>query len=68
MSSRILIIDDEQAILRSLANILEDEDYEVVTALSGEDGLEKAEAEDPDLILLDVWLPGIVAKVPEIVS
>ncbi len=59
MSSRILIVDDEQAILRSLANILEDEDYEVVTALSGEEGLEKAEAEDPDLIMLDVWLPGI---------
>ncbi|MBI5014578.1 MAG: sigma-54-dependent Fis family transcriptional regulator [Deltaproteobacteria bacterium] len=58
MSRRILVVDDEESILRSLEGVLHDEGYEVVTASSGEEALEKVEAEDPDLVLLDVWLPG----------
>ncbi len=58
MSRRILVVDDEPSILESLAGILADEGYEVVTAASGEGGLTAVEAEDPDLVLLDVWLPG----------
>jgi two-component system nitrogen regulation response regulator NtrX len=59
MSRRILIVDDEAAIRKSLSGVLEDEGYEAVTAESGEEGLERAEAADPDLVLLDVWLPGM---------
>ncbi|MDW7709155.1 MAG: sigma-54 dependent transcriptional regulator [Deferrisomatales bacterium] len=58
MSRRILVVDDEQSILESLAGILGDEGYEVATADSGEKALAAADAEDPDLVLLDVWLPG----------
>ena len=59
MSRRILVVDDEKAIRRSLGNVLEDEQYEVVLAETGEEGLERVEAEDPDLVLLDIWLPGM---------
>jgi len=59
MSRRVLIIDDEQSILNALAGILGDEGWEVALAESGEQGLEAIEAQDPDLVLLDVWLPGI---------
>jgi two-component system nitrogen regulation response regulator NtrX len=59
MSRRILVIDDEEAIRQSLSAILKDEKYEVALAGSGEEGLVKIEEEDPDLVLLDIWLPGI---------
>ncbi len=58
MKRRILVVDDEAAILHSLSGVLEDEGYEVATASSGEQALERMEADDPDLVLLDVWLPG----------
>jgi len=54
----ILIIDDEKNILESLDGILTDEGFDVSTAASAEEGLEKVEAALPDLILLDIWLPG----------
>jgi two-component system nitrogen regulation response regulator NtrX len=59
MSRRILVVDDEESILRCLEGVLRDEGYEVVVAGSGEEALEKVEAEHPDVVLLDVWLPGI---------
>ena len=59
MSRRILVVDDEESILRSLAGVLEDEGYDVALTRSGEEALEAVETEDPDLVLLDVWLPGI---------
>ncbi len=58
MKRRILVVDDEAAILHSLSGVLEDEGYEVATASSGEQALERMEPDDPDLVLLDVWLPG----------
>jgi two-component system nitrogen regulation response regulator NtrX len=55
----ILIIDDEDGIRESLSGIFEDEGYTVLTASSGEEGLKLLKEHSPDLILLDVWLPGI---------
>ena len=57
--ARILIIDDEEPIRFSLRRILEDEGYEVLEAATAEEGLEVADAERPDLVFLDIWLPGM---------
>ena len=55
--ARILII--EEPIRFSLRGILEDEGYEVLEAATAEEGLEVADAERPDLVFLDIWLPGM---------
>lgn len=57
-TKKILLIDDEQDILEILSYNLEKEGYEVVTASGGEEGIEKARTLVPDLILLDVMMPG----------
>lgn len=54
---RLLIVEDEADLLRSLAAALREEGYAVDTAADGEDGLYKAETTDYDAILLDVMLP-----------
>lgn len=54
---RVLVIDDEEGVRRSLTAILEDEGYEIVTAVSGRRGLSLAREERPDLILCDVRMP-----------
>ena len=56
---KILIVDDESGVRDSLRGVLEDEGYTTAEAASGEACLESLEREKPDLILLDVWLPGI---------
>ncbi|MFA6470834.1 MAG: response regulator [Candidatus Latescibacterota bacterium] len=55
----ILIVDDEKDILELISYNLTREGYHVSTAMTGEQALEKAAAEKPDLILLDLMLPGI---------
>jgi two-component system nitrogen regulation response regulator NtrX len=55
----ILVVDDERGILDQLENILRDEGFSVATAVSGEDALAAVSREIFDLILLDVWLPGM---------
>lgn len=55
----ILIIDDEESIRQSLTGILQDEGYRPLIAGSGEEGLKRLREESPDLILLDIWMPGI---------
>src|SRR5256885_14209694 len=57
--SRILVIDDEAAIRDSLKMTLEYEGYEFVGAATGQEGLALAERETPDLVLLDVKMPGM---------
>ena len=57
--SSILIIDDEQGIRTTLAGILHDEGHTTVGCESGEEGLATFAREDFDLILLDLWLPGM---------
>lgn len=59
MSDLILIVDDQEDIRRSLTGILEDEGYQVVTAGNGSDAIELAREEMPDLVLLDIWMPGL---------
>jgi two-component system OmpR family response regulator len=54
---RILVVEDEPDLLRSIAQALREEDYAVDTAADGEDGFFKAESYDYDAIVLDVMLP-----------
>ena len=56
---KILIIDDEQDLVKLVKETLELEDFQVSCAHDGEGGLRKATAEIPDLILLDIKMPGI---------
>lgn len=55
----ILVVDDEESILDTLSGILEDEGYEVITASSGENALTQFKEFSPEVVLLDVWLPGM---------
>lgn len=59
MSNMILIVDDEEDIRTSLGGILEDEGYLVVTAENGTDAIDVVREEVPDLVLLDIWMPGM---------
>ncbi len=58
MKEKILIIEDEEDMVKGLILNLADEGYEVDYALDGKEGLGKALKEKPDLILLDIMLPG----------
>ncbi len=55
--TRVLIIEDDAAILRGLADSLEAASYEVLTARDGETGYALLESEEPDLVILDLMLP-----------
>jgi two-component system nitrogen regulation response regulator NtrX len=55
----ILAVDDEPTILKSLSGILSDEGFEVLTASNGYEALKIIDQESPDLVLLDIWMPGI---------
>ena len=56
---KVLIIDDESGVRRTLSMILEDEGYDVISASDGKEGLECAFREEPDLILCDIRMPRI---------
>jgi DNA-binding response OmpR family regulator len=58
-SARILIIEDEPALLRGLKDNFETEGYEVRTAQNGQKGLDSLLADPPDLLLLDLMLPKV---------
>ncbi len=59
MSSTILIVEDEFAVARGIQYALQQEGYTVTLARSGEEGLEFATHQAPDLVVLDVRLPGL---------
>ena len=59
LRGKILVIDDEKFIIKSLKQHLEKEGCEVLTAESGEEGLEIYKADAPDIVLLDLNMPGI---------
>ena len=56
---KILVVDDEDRSLRLVEAMLAPEGYEVVLAHSGEEGLEKIRDTCPDIILLDIMMPGM---------
>ncbi len=55
---KILIIDDDEDIISLIRIILENENYTVIGALNGDEGIKYALKEKPDLILLDIMMPG----------
>jgi CheY-like chemotaxis protein len=59
MAKKILLIDDEELIIRSLLKLLEKNGYEVFIAKNGQDAVIMAEEENFDLILADIRMPGI---------
>jgi two-component system nitrogen regulation response regulator NtrX len=59
MFPSVLIVDDEPSILQTLSGLLSDEGFEVSTAPNGYEALKVIDAESPDLVLLDIWMPGL---------
>jgi DNA-binding response OmpR family regulator len=57
MSKLVLICDDEPCILESVSHVAREEGYNVITADNGEDALNLAQTELPDLVLLDIMMP-----------
>jgi DNA-binding response OmpR family regulator len=58
-SAKILIIDDEPLILKSTAMILKYHHFDVLTSLDSAEGIKIAQTSKPDLILLDIMMPGM---------
>lgn len=59
MKKRVLLIEDDPSSVRLVSYTLEQEGYEVLTATNGLEGLKKVREEAPDLLVLDVMLPGL---------
>lgn len=59
MAKKILIIEDDKFLRELIARKLENEGYMIAEAIDGEEGMKKIKDETPDLILLDLILPGI---------
>jgi len=57
MSRRVLVVDDEESIRKSLRGVLKDEGYDVLLAEDGPQALKIVEDESPELVLLDIWMP-----------
>ncbi len=57
MLKKILVVDDEPFIIQMVTSRLTAAGYEIVTGIDGHDALQKARAEKPDLIILDVMMP-----------
>jgi len=59
MYPAVLIVDDEITIIESLEGILSDDGFEVMHAYNGYEALKKIETDSPDIVLLDIWMPGM---------
>ena len=57
MAKKILVVDDDPDILAAVTMILESQDYQVVTARDGVEGLANLKAEKPDMMILDLLMP-----------
>jgi len=56
---RVLLVDDEEEFVETLAQRLEVREFDVTTALNGADALERLEHEEVDLVILDLQMPGV---------
>ncbi len=59
MYPAVLIVDDETTIIETLEGILSDDGFEVIHAFNGYEALKKIESYSPDIVLLDIWMPGM---------
>jgi UDP-3-O-acyl N-acetylglucosamine deacetylase len=59
MEKKVLIVDDEERVVQSIAGVLEDEGFRVARAKSGEEAIKVFQEEGPDVTLLDIWMPGM---------
>ena len=59
MKARVLIVDDEEEFINSLAERLSIRDYDATTSVNGQDAIEKISSYDFDVVMLDVVMPGI---------
>ena len=62
MAKKIMVVDDESSLLELVSALMEQEGYEVITAISGQECLEKLKTVKPDLILLDMMMPGMSGR------
>jgi two-component system cell cycle response regulator DivK len=59
MSKRVLVVEDQEDNRRIMRDLLSSAGYEIIEAVSGEEGVTLAETQGPDLILMDIQLPGL---------
>ncbi len=59
MAKKVLIVDDEESVVQSIAGVLEDEGFQVAKAKEGEEAIKVFQQEEPDVTLLDIWMPGM---------
>jgi DNA-binding response OmpR family regulator len=57
VKKKILVVEDDRSLQNAIVEMLTNENYQAISALDGEEGLEKLKTEKPDLILLDIILP-----------
>ena len=62
MAKKVMIIDDEASVCETVRLLLEDEGFEVMSALSGAEALEKLRKEKVDLVLIDFFMPRITGR------
>jgi UDP-3-O-acyl N-acetylglucosamine deacetylase len=59
VDKKVLIVDDEEGVVESIAGVLEDEGFRVAKARTGEEAIRVFQEESPDVTLLDIWMPGM---------
>ena len=62
MSKKIMVVDDEESLLALVGAILKKEGFSVTTAASGQEALDKIEKDVPDLVVLDMMMPGMSGR------
>ena len=62
MAKKIMVVDDEKSLIELVTAVLEQEGYEIITAMNGEEALERLKTDKPNLILLDMMMPGMSGR------
>lgn len=62
MAKTVMIVDDEQPICKVVEDILKPEGYKVISAMSGQEALEKLKKVKPDLVLIDFFMPNMSGR------